>query len=87
MGLLPAATRYARELLVDTCFIKSNFDQGPFSLASAVRGIEQLMIDMHDDEEFVFDLLEICTELVFKLGLEVGRARPHAITFGDSVAG
>ena len=87
MGLLPAATRYARDLLGDTCFIKTNFDQGPFSLASAVRGIEQLMIDMHDDKEFVFDLLEICTELVCELGLAVGRARPHAITFGDSVAG
>jgi MtaA/CmuA family methyltransferase len=87
MGLLPEATRYARDLLRDTCFIKANFDQGPFSLASAVRGIEQFMIDMHDDEGFVFDLLEICTEMVCELGLAVGRARPHAITFGDSVAG
>jgi uroporphyrinogen decarboxylase len=87
MGLLPEATRYARELLGDTCFIKTNFDQGPFSLASAIRGIEQLMIDMRDDEGFVFDLLEICTELVCELGLAVGRARPHAVTFGDSVAG
>jgi uroporphyrinogen decarboxylase len=87
MGLLPEATRYARDLLGDACFIKTNFDQGPFSLASAVRGIEQLMIDMHDDDGFVFDLLEICTEMVFELGLAVGRARPHAITFGDSVAG
>jgi uroporphyrinogen decarboxylase len=87
MGLLPEATGYARDMLGDTCFIKTNFDQGPFSLASAVRGIEQLMIDMHDDEGFVFDLLEICTEMVCELGLGVGRARPHAITFGDSVAG
>jgi uroporphyrinogen decarboxylase len=87
MGLLPEATRYARDLLGDTCFIKTNFDQGPFSLASAVRGIEQLMIDMHDDEGFVFDLLEICTEMVYELGFAVGRAGPHAITFGDSVAG
>ncbi len=87
MGLLPEATRCARELLGDSCFIKTNFDQGPFSLASAVRGIEQLMIDLHDDEQFVFDLLEICTELVFHLGRAVGEAKPHAVTFGDSVAG
>jgi MtaA/CmuA family methyltransferase len=87
MGLLPEATRYARDLLGETCFIKANFDQGPFSLASAVRGIEQFMIDMHDDPEFVFDLLEICTEMVYELGLAVGRAGPHALTFGDSVAG
>jgi uroporphyrinogen decarboxylase len=87
MGLLPEATRYARDLLANTCFIKTNFDQGPFSLASAVRGIEQLMIDMRDDEGFVFDLLGICTEMVCELGLAVGRARSHAVTFGDSVAG
>jgi MtaA/CmuA family methyltransferase len=87
MNLLPTATRYARELLGDTCFIKTNFDQGPFSLCSAVRGIERLMADMYDDEQFVFDLQEICSELVFQLGLAVGQAGAHAITFGDSVAG
>jgi len=87
MSLLPAATRYARELLGDTCFIKANFDQGPFSLSTAVRGIEQLMADMYDDEQFVLDLLEICSEMVFHLGLTVGRAGAHALTFGDSVAG
>jgi uroporphyrinogen decarboxylase len=87
MGLLPEATRYARELLRDACFIKTNFDQGPFSLASAVRGIDKLMVDLRDDEAFVFDLLEICTEMVFELGLAVGEAGAHAITFGDAVAG
>jgi MtaA/CmuA family methyltransferase len=87
MNLLPTATRYARELLADTCFIKTNFDQGPFSLCTSVRGIEQLMADMYDDAQFVFDLQEICSELVFQLGLAVGQAGAHALTFGDSVAG
>ena len=87
MGLLPQATRCARELLGDTCFIKTNFDQGPFSLASAVRGIEALMMDTVDQEQFVFDLLEIAVEMVSHLGIEVGRAGAHAVTFGDAVAG
>lgn len=87
MNLLPAATRYARELLGDTCFIKTNFDQGPFSLCTAVRGIERLMADLYDNEQFVFDLQEICSELVFQLGLAAGQAGAHALTFGDSVAG
>ncbi len=87
MGLLPEATRYARRLLGDTCFIKTNFDQGPFSLASAVRGIEALMMDMADQPQFVFDLLEISVEMVSHLGIEVGRAGAHAVTFGDAVAG
>jgi MtaA/CmuA family methyltransferase len=87
MGLLPEATRCARRLLGDTCFIKTNFDQGPFSLASAVRGIEALMMDMADQPQFVFDLLEISVEMVSHLGIEVGRTGAHAVTFGDAVAG
>jgi len=80
MGLLPAATRYARQILANECFVKTNFDQGPFSLASAVRGIDNLMVDLRDDEQFVFDLLGICTEMVFELGKAVGAAGAHAIT-------
>lgn len=87
MGLLPEATRYARSTLGNSCFVKTNFDQGPFSLCTAVRGIDRLMMDLHDDEQFVFDLLEISIEMVFHLGLTVGQAGAHAITFGDSVAG
>lgn len=87
MALLPAATRCARKELADSCLIKANFDQGPFSLASAVRGIESLMTDTVDQEQFVFDLLEYSVELVTHLGIEVGRAGAHAVTFGDAVAG
>jgi len=87
MGLLPEATRRARAMLSDACFIKTNFDQGPFSLSSAVRGIEALMMDTVDHEQFVFDLLEIAVEMVAHLGIEVGRAGAHAVTFGDAVAG
>jgi uroporphyrinogen decarboxylase len=31
--------------------------------------------------------MEVCTEMVVHLGLTVGRAGAHAVTFGDSVAG
>jgi uroporphyrinogen decarboxylase len=87
MSLLPEATRYARDLLGDSCFIKTNFDQGPFSLCTAVRGIDLLMMDLYDDEQFVFDLLAIAIEMVVHLGITAGRAGAHAVTFGDSVAG
>jgi uroporphyrinogen decarboxylase len=52
-----------------------------------VRGIDRLLMDLYDDEQFVFDLMEICVEMVVHLGLTVGRAGAHAVTFGDSVAG
>jgi uroporphyrinogen decarboxylase len=87
MNLLPTATRYARQTLGNACFIKANFDQGPFSLCTALRGIEQLMTDMHDDGQFVLDLLEVCSQLVVHLGMAVGTAGAHALTFGDSAAG
>jgi MtaA/CmuA family methyltransferase len=81
------ATRRAAQAVGDQCYLKTNFDQGPFSLATAVRGIETLMIDMYDDPQFVFDLLEICTDTVIKFARACGQAGCHALTFGDSTAG
>jgi uroporphyrinogen decarboxylase len=45
------------------------------------------MIDCYDDPQFVFDLLEICTEAVIKFARACGQAGCHALTFGDSTAG
>jgi uroporphyrinogen decarboxylase len=81
------ATRLAAEAVGDHCYLKTCFDQGPFSLATAVRGIEQLLLDCYDDPQFVFDLLEICTDAVIKFARACGQAGCHALTFGDSTAG
>ena len=81
------ATRLAAQAVGDRCYLKTNFDQGPFSLATAVRGIQALMIDLYDDPQFVFDLLEICTDAVLKFARACGQAGCHALTFGDSTAG
>ena len=87
MGFKVEATRLAAEAVGDRCFLKTCFDQGPFSLATAVRGIETLMLDCVDDPQFVFDLLEICTDAVIKFARACGEAGCHALTFGDSTAG
>ena len=87
MGFKVEATRLTAQAVGDRAFLKTNFDQGPFSLATAVRGIEQLMIDCVDDPQFVFDLLEICTDAVIKFALACGRAGCHGLTFGDSTSG
>ncbi len=87
MGFKVEATRLTAQAVGDRCYLKTNFDQGPFSLATAVRGIERLMIDCIDDPQFVLDLLEICTDAVIKFALACGRAGCHALTFGDSTAG
>ncbi len=87
MGFKVEATRLTAEAIGDRCYLKTCFDQGPFSLATAVRGIEQLMLDCYDDPQFVFDLLEICTEAVIKFARACGQAGCHGLTFGDSTAG
>jgi uroporphyrinogen decarboxylase len=87
MAFKVEATRLAAEAVGTRCYLKTCFDQGPFSLATAVRGIEQLMMDCYDDPQFVFDLLEICTDAVIKFGQACGGAGCHALTFGDSTAG
>ena len=87
MGFKVEATRLAVEAVGDRCYLKTCFDSGPFSLATAVRGIENLMLDCMDDPQFVFDLLEICTDAVIKFARACGQAGCHALTFGDSTAG
>ncbi len=87
MAFKVEATRLTAEAVGDRCYLKTCFDQGPFSLATAVRGIEQLMLDCYDDPQFVFDLLEICTDAVIKFARACGQAGCHALTFGDSTAG
>lgn len=87
MGFKVQATRLAAEAIGNLCYLKTCFDQGPFSLATAVRGVERLMMDCYDDPQFVFDLIEICTDAVIKFARACGRAGCHALTFGDSVAG
>jgi uroporphyrinogen decarboxylase len=87
LGFKVEATRLAAEAVGDRCYLKTCFDSGPFSLATAVRGIENLMLDCMDDPQFVFDLLEICTDAVIKFARACGKAGCHALTFGDSTAG
>lgn len=87
MGFKVQATRLAAEAVGDRCYLKTCFDQGPFSLATAVRGIEQVMLDCYDDPQFVLDLLEICTGAVIKFARACGQAGCRALTFGDSTAG
>lgn len=81
------ATKIARNMLKEDYFIKTNIDSGPFSLASAVRGEEKIFMDMYDDEQFVMDLLEICTNTLIEYGKAVAEAGAHGLTFGDSTSG
>lgn len=87
MPVICEATSIARRELGEKVFIKTNIDSAPFSAASALRGEESFFMDLYDDEEFSFDLLETCAEAIILYGKAAVAAGAHALTMGDSTAG
>jgi len=87
MPVILEATRIARENLGENYFIKVNCDAGAFTVAAALRGEEKFFMDLYDDIQFVYDLLEICCDAVIKYVKAIAGSGAHAITFGDSTAG
>ncbi|NPV52442.1 MAG: hypothetical protein HPY71_02845 [Firmicutes bacterium] len=86
MPLRLQATGIAMKAVGDRCCVKVNFDQGPFSLASALRGIQQFFLDLHDDPVYTLELLDFCARVVAEFGVAAAKAGAHVLTFGDSVA-
>lgn len=68
-------------------FLRGNADQGPFSLATTVYGLENMMLSMLDKskEELLFRLIERCYEVHFAFHLMVKEAGADATSFGDSM--
>jgi uroporphyrinogen decarboxylase len=90
-GRLPIcleATREVRRIVGDDKAIMGRADQGPFGLLFALRGHEELMIDVLDaPEESFHRALQVCTEA----GVRYARAQLEAgadlTSIGDSAAG
>lgn len=91
-GTLPEllqATRITKERVGSKAFVMGRADQGPFSLAAHLRGIERFMMDLMDPgkKELIARLLEICTETVSRFACAQIRAGADATSMGDSIAG
>jgi len=86
-AMICEATRYARETLNNSTFIKTNIDSAPFSAACSLYGEEAFFYELHDDEAFVHDLLEICSEAIIEYGKAAAGAGAHGLTMGDSSSG
>jgi uroporphyrinogen decarboxylase len=84
MPLLVKAVEIASRRSKDQFAVIGNFDQSPFSLACALRGINQLMMDLYDEPSFVKKLLEICTESVLRYAKAIAAAGAHILNTGDS---
>lgn len=63
-------------------------DQGPFSLAALVRGVEDFLLDLTDPESklLIHRLLEICSQVTEMFGKLLIEAGAHVVLFGDSLA-
>ena len=70
-------------------FIRGNCDQCPFALASLVRGAQDWMMDLADEDqaERIDRLLAYCTGVVVQFLRLMARTGCHMLSNGDSAAG
>lgn len=81
------ATRLLREKLGNEVFVKTCIDSAPFSVAAAILGPQEFMINLIDEPELCHELLETCTESAIRYGVAAAKAGAHGLAFGDSPAG
>ncbi|MEI8234835.1 MAG: uroporphyrinogen decarboxylase family protein [Verrucomicrobiota bacterium] len=91
-GRLPIwleATRLLKARIGDHVFIMGRADQGPFSLACLLRGAQQFMMDLMDEEnrDQVKRLIEFCRQACARFALAQKEAGAHATSIGDAFAG
>ncbi|MCF6175281.1 MAG: uroporphyrinogen decarboxylase family protein [Victivallaceae bacterium] len=68
-------------------YIQANIDTGPFSLASVLRGAENFIFDLYDENrKDVDDFLRFCTDVVVEYGKAMIDIGVHAIQMGDATA-
>jgi MtaA/CmuA family methyltransferase len=91
-GLLPAmveATRIIADAVGDRVCILAEADQGPFSLASQIVGIEEFLVALMepDQAEHVERLLDYTTEQCTVYARALIDAGAHMTMMGESIAG
>jgi uroporphyrinogen decarboxylase len=69
--------------------VRGNCDQAPFSLASMMRGAQNWMMDIYDEENepLVTGLLEYCTDVTCQFIRHMAETGADIVSNGDSVAG
>lgn len=86
--LLEAVRIIARQT-GDTVSIRANADQCAFSLAGLLRGMEEFLMDLTDEEswEAVHALLEACYQSHLAVHRALHKAGAHFTSLGDSSSG
>jgi uroporphyrinogen decarboxylase len=85
--LMLEALSYVRAALGSDVFVVACFDQYPFSLACALMGIQQVMIQLADDVALVHALMERCCEYTVAYGRALASVGADMLSGGDSPAG
>jgi len=83
------ATRIVVKETGGKAFVMGRADQGPFSLASEIRGMEAFMIDLASGEEpeKIQRLLDYCRQVVTRFALAQAEQGAHCTSIGDSPSG
>lgn len=83
------ATRIVVEEIGDQAFIMGRADQGPFSLACEIRGLENFMMDLVMSKELdkVHQLLDFCRQVTEQFAVAQIEQGAHATSIGDSPSG
>ncbi len=85
--LMLEALGYIRDALGDDVFVVACFDQYPFSLACALMGIQQVMLQLMDDRALVEALMEKCSEYTVAYARALAAVGADMLSGGDSPAG
>jgi len=90
-GRLPVwleTTRILSKQLGREVMIMGRADQGPFTLASLLRGTQNFMMDlMTEDPQPVHELIDYCTEAFTRFAKAQKDAGAHFTSMGDALAG
>jgi len=82
-------TRIVVNEIGNQAFIIGRADQGPFSLAGEIRGMDNFMMDLALGEkiEQIHKLLDFCRQAVLRYALAQIEQGAHATSIGDSPSG
>lgn len=82
------AVRLLKDYFKSEIYIRGNCDQAPFSLATMLRGTQNLMLDlMLAEEHLIFDLLNYCSDASDQFIRLMVQTSADMVSNGDSPAG
>jgi len=82
------ATERLNEMVGDHVMIMGRADQGPFSVASLLRGTENFMMDLiTEDKKVIADAIDFCRKVGVQFAKLQKDAGAHITSIGDALAG